>query len=113
LLEHALVRWRDRVLGAAEDLGACALGLAEGELGHRAADPALDALGAVGDLVLALALAPFLRTVGIADGHADDRDRGVNAAERHHTRDSPPRADDHAASDLLTQDAVRRADVAL
>ena len=60
---------------------------------------------------VAFALAPLLRAVGVADRHADDRDRRVHAAERDDARDAPAGADDHAAADLLAQDAVRRADV--
>ena len=98
--------------GPAEDFGLGALGVAEGELRHRAADPPLDSLGAVGDLLLALALAPLLRAVGIADRHAHHRDGEVRAADRHHAGDAPPSANDHVAADLLAQDAVRAADVA-
>ncbi len=76
------------------------------------ADAALDPLGAEGDLVVALALAPFLRPVRVADRHADDRDRRVHAAERRDSRNPPPGAHDHLAADLLAQDAVRGADVA-
>ena len=54
----------------------------ERELGDRAADRALDPLGAERGLLVALALAPFLRAVGAADRHPHDRDRGVDAAER-------------------------------
>ena len=112
LLEHPFVGRADGVLRAAEDLGARPLGLAEGELGDGVADAALDALGAERDLVVALALAPFLRAVGVADGHPHDRDRRVHAAERRDPRDPPPGADDHLAADLLAEDAVRGADVA-
>ena len=112
LLEHSLVGRADGVLRAAEDLGARALGLAEGELGDGVADAALDPLGAERDLVVALALAPLLRAVGVADGHAHDRDRRVDAAERRDARDAAAGADDHLAADLLAEDAVRRADVA-
>ena len=111
LLEHPLVDRADRVLRAAEDLRAGALGLAERELGDRAADAALDPLGAERDLVVALALAPLLRAVGVADRHAHDRDRRVDAAERDDARDAPAGADDHLAADLLAEDPVRRADV--
>ena len=48
LLEHPLVGGADGVLGAPEDAGVGALGVAEGELGHGAADAAGDAVGAVG-----------------------------------------------------------------
>ena len=112
LLEHPLVRRADGVLRAAEDLGAGSLGLAKGELGHCVADAALDALGAERDLVVALALAPLLRTVGVADRHPHDRDRRMHAAERCDAGNPPPGADDHPAADLLAEDAVRRADVA-
>ena len=111
LLEHPLVGRADRVLRPAEDLGAHPLGLAERELGDGAADPPLDPLGAEGHLVLALALAPFLRAVGVADGHPHDRDRRVDAAERHDPGNPPAGTDDHLAADLLAQDPVRRADV--
>ena len=76
------------------------------------ADAALDALGAQRDLVLALSFAPFLRAIGIADRHADDRDGRVDAADRRHARNAPSRADDDLAADLLAEDPVRRADVA-
>src|SRR5205085_2636608 len=66
LLEHPFVGRADRVLGTPEHLGAGALGLPECELGHRAADAALDSLGAERDLVISFALAPLLRAVGIA-----------------------------------------------
>ena len=112
LLEHPLVDRADGVLRAAEDLRAGALGLAERELGDRVADAALDPLRAERDLVVALALAPFLRAVRVADGHAHDRDRRVHAAERDDARNAPPGPDDHLAADLLAQDPVRRADVA-
>ncbi len=111
-LEHPLVGRRDRVLRAAEDLGAGALGFAERELRDGAADAALDPLGAERDLVVAFALAPLLRAVGVADRHPHDRDRRVDAAERHDARQPAAGADDHLAADLLAQDPVRRADVA-
>ena len=91
LLQHPLVGRADRVLRPAEDLRARALGLPERELGDRAADPPLDPLGAERDLVVALALAPLLRAVGVADRHADDRDRRVDAAERDDARESAGR----------------------
>ena len=87
LLEHALVDRADRVLRAAEDARAGALGEPERELGDRLADPPLDPLGAERSLVIAVALAPLLRAVGVADGHPHDRDRRVNAAERHDAGD--------------------------
>ena len=98
--------------GSAEHLGPGALGLAERELRHGAADRPLDPLRAERDLVIPLAFAPLLRAVGVADRHAHDRDRVVHAAERHDARDAAARADDHLAADLLAQDPVRRADVA-
>ena len=111
LLEHALVRRADGVLGAAEDLRADELGLPERELRDRTADAPLDPLRAERDLVVTLALAPLLCPVGVADRHPHDRDRRVNAAERHDAGNASPGADDHLAADLLAQDAVRRADV--
>jgi len=77
-----------------------------GELGDGTADASLDALGAERDLVVALALAPLGRPVRIADGHADDRDRCVHAADRRDAGDAPSRAHDHLAADLLAEDAV-------
>src|SRR5262249_59396222 len=112
LLQHPFVRRADRVLRAAEDLGAGPLGLAERELGDGVADPALDPLGAERNLVLTLALAPLLGAVGVADRHPDDRDRSVYAAERRDPRNPAPGADDDLAADLLAEDAIRRADVA-
>src|SRR5207302_5465357 len=81
------------------------------ELRDRAADATLDPLCPERDLLVALALAPFLRAVRVSDRHAHDRDRRVHAAERDHTRDAAAGAHDHAPADLLAQDAVRRADV--
>ena len=86
-------------------------GLAEGELGYRVADAALDALGTERDLVVAFALAPLLRAVGIADRHAHDGDRRVHATDGHDSGDAAPGPHDHLAADLLPQDPVRRADV--
>ena len=97
--------------GPAEDLRTGSLCLAECELGDEAADPALDALGPVGDLVVAFAFAPLGGAVRVADGHPDDRDRRVHAADRRDAGDPPSRAHDHLAADLLAQDPVRRADV--
>src|SRR5207244_2927537 len=77
----------------------------------RAADAPLDPLGAERDLVVPLALAPLLRPVRVADRHAHDGDRGMDAAERDHAWNAAPCAHDHAAADLLAQDPVRRADV--
>ena len=74
--------------------------------------PPLDSLGPEGDFVLALSLAPLLRAVRVAYGHAHDRDRGVHAAEWDYTGNAPSRADDDLAADLLPQDPVRRSDVA-
>src|SRR6478752_6375404 len=110
LLEHPLVRRADGVLRPAEDLCAGALGLEEGELRDGVADAALDALGPECDLVVALALAPLLRAVGVADGHPHDRDRRVHAAEWRDARNPPPGANDHLAAYLLAEDAIRGAD---
>ena len=97
--------------GPAEHLRTGACGLTERELGDGAADAAFDALGAEGDLVVSLALAPLLRAVRVADRHAHDRDRRVDAGHGNDARDATPRAHDHLAADLLPQDPVRRADV--
>src|SRR5204863_5792812 len=110
-LQQPFVGRADRVLRPAEDLRADLLGLAERELGHRAADAALDSLRAERDLVVSFAFAPLLRAVGVADRHAHDRDRRVDAPERDHSRNAAACADDYAAADLLAQDPVRRADV--
>ena len=88
------------------------LGLAESELGDGAADAPLDPFGSERDLVVAVAFPPLLRAVGVADGHPDDGDGGVDAADRKDSRDPPAGANDHLAADLLAQDPVRRADVA-
>ena len=76
------------------------------------ADATLDPLGAERDLVVALALAPLLGAVRVADRHPHDRDRRVHAAERRDARNAPAGAHDDLAADLLAEDAVRRADVA-
>ncbi len=76
------------------------------------ADAALDALGAERGFVLVLAFAPLLRAVRVADRHAHDRDRRVDAAHRRDAGNAASRADDHLPPDLLTEDPVRRADVA-
>ena len=91
LLQHPLVDRADGVLRAAEDLRARPLGRLEGELGDAAADPPLDALRPERRLVVALALAPLLRAVGVADRHPHDRDRRVHAAERNDARESAGR----------------------
>ena len=83
------------------------------ELGDGAADAPLDALGPERDLLLAVALAPLLRTVGVADRHAHDRDRGMHTAERNDAGDATAGPDDHLAADLLADEPVRRADVVL
>ena len=111
LLEHPLVDRADGVLRPAEDLRAHPLGLPERELRDRVADAPLDALRAERDLVVALALAPLLGAVRVADRHAHDRDRRVHAAERDDAGNAAARAHDHLAADLLAQDPVRRADV--
>ena len=87
--------------------------MAEGELGDRAADAPLDLHRPEGDLVLAVALAPLLGAVGIADRHSHDRDRLVYAADRHDAGDAPSGAHDDVTADLLAQDPVRAADVVL
>ena len=112
LLEHSLVDRADRVLRPAEDLRAHALGLAERELRDGVADAALDPFGAERDLVVAVAFAPLLRAVRIADRHAHDRDRCVHASERHDAGDATAGAHDHLAADLLSKDPVGRPDVA-
>src|SRR5947208_1656020 len=104
LLEQALVRRADGVLRSAEHLRAGLFRVAERELSDRAADAALDPLGAERDLVVTLSFAPLLRAVRVADGHAHDRDRRVHAPERNHPRNSAAGADDHAAPDFLAQD---------
>jgi hypothetical protein len=111
LLQHPLVGRAHRVLGAAEHLRAHLFGQAKREFRDGPADPPFNALRAESDLVVPFALAPLLRSVGISDRHADDRDRRVHAAERHDARDAAPRPHDHLPADLLAQDAVRRADV--
>jgi hypothetical protein len=115
LLEHPLVDGRDGPLGAAVDLAVHPLGRAEGVLGDRPAGAARDLLGAVGDLArrALVALTPLLRAVGVLDGHADHRDRQVDARHRRDPRDAPARADDDLAVDALAHDAVGRADVVL
>ena len=111
LLEHPLVDRADGVLGPAEDFRARSLRVPERELGNGAADAALDPLGPIGDFVLALALAPFLRAVGVTHGHAHHADRVIGASDRYDTGNSPAGADDHVPADLLAQDPVRAADV--
>src|SRR5262249_53478181 len=108
---HPLVRRAHRVLRAAEDLGARAVGLPERELGDGVTDPALDPLGAERDLGVAFTLAPLLRTVGVADGHPHDRYRRMHPAARGAPRNPPAGADDPTAADLPPEDPVRRADV--
>ena len=63
------------------------------------------------DLVAFGLLAALLGAVGVADRHADHRDRVVNAGDRIHAGDPPPGADDHPAVDRLAQDLVRAPDV--
>ena len=111
LLEHPLVGRRDGVLGTAEHLRAGPGRVAEGELGHGAADGPLDPLGAERNLVLPFALTPFLCSIGLSDGHPHHRDRGVHAAERDDAGNAAPGADDDLPADLLAEDQVRRADV--
>src|SRR5215210_2288073 len=112
LLELPLVDRADGVLGPAEDLRSGPRRLLERELCDRVADPPLDPLGAERCLVVAAALAPLLRAIRVSDGHADDRDRRVDAAEGNDAWNAASGADDHAASDLFAENAVRRADVA-
>jgi hypothetical protein len=81
-------------------------------LGDGAAESPLDLLRAVGHLVVALALAPLLRAVRVADSHPHDRDRREHAADRHDPWNATTCAHDHAPADLLPEDPVRRADVA-
>src|SRR5688572_33138175 len=113
LLEHPLVDRGDRVLRTAEDLRPSALGLQERELGDGPADAPLDPLGAECDLFVTLTLAPFLRSVGVADRHAHDRDRRMDSAERNHSRNAAARADNDLSADFLAEDSIRRADVVL
>src|SRR5438045_3813418 len=84
----------------------------ESNASTRSSEPALEPLGSECDLVVALALAPLLRAVGVADRHPDDRDRRVHTSERRNAGNAASRADDHATADLLPEDAVRGADVA-
>ncbi len=84
LLQHPLVDGADRPLRAAVDLGARCVRRSGRCARRRAADPAADPLGPVGDLVVALALAPLLGPVGVADRHPADRDRVVDAGDRRH-----------------------------
>src|SRR5262249_54882809 len=111
LRDHPFVDWADGVFRAAEHARPRPLCEAKGELGDGPADPALDALGPERQLVLAVALAPLFRSVGVPDSHAHDRDRSVNAPERRNARDAPAGANDYLAVDLLPQDSVRTADV--
>src|ERR687892_1101779 len=112
LLEHSFVDRAHGVFRATEHLRLHSLRLAERELGYRAADPALDSLRAEGHLALAPALAPLLGPIRVADGHANDGDGRVNAAERNDPWNPPPGPHDHLAADLLAEDPVRRAHVA-
>ena len=111
-LEHSLVDRADGVLRPAEDLRAHAFGLTERELRDGVADPAFDTFGSERDLVVAVAFAPLLRAVRIADRHAHDRDRCVDAAERHHARDATAGTHDHLAAYLFPKNPVGRPDVA-
>src|SRR5205823_3582922 len=113
LLQKPLVHRRHGPLRPAihapMDLG----GGAEAVFGHGAAHAARDALGAVGDLVAVLVLAPLLGAVRVADRHPHHRDRVVDACDRRDARDTAAGADDHLAVDLLAQDAVGAAHVVL
>ncbi len=108
LLQHSLVDRAHRVFRAPENLRVHSFCLPKGEFGDGVADATLDALRAQGDFVVSLSFAPFLRAVRVADGHADDRDGGVDSAERNDPRNAPSGANDDLATDLLAQDAVRR-----
>ncbi len=112
LLEHPFIDRADGVLGAAKDLRAQLRGMAKGVLGHGAAVPPGDLLGAVGDLVEPFALAPFLRAIGIAHRHTNHRDRRMDTADRPDARDAAAGAHDHRAIDPLAQDRVWAADIA-
>src|SRR5579864_3468133 len=112
LLEHSFVRRADRVLRPAEHLRSGPERLPERELGDGVADAALDALRAERDLVVTLALTPLARAVRVADGHAHDRDRRIDAGDRDDSGDAAAGADDDLPADLLAQDPIRRADAA-
>ena len=81
-------------------------------LGDQAAHLTFDPFGAVGNLVCALTLTPLLGAVGVADGHADDRNGRVDTGDGPHARDAPSRAYDHGSIEFGAQDRVRRSDVA-
>jgi hypothetical protein len=85
----------------------------ERELRDGVADSPLDSLGPESDLGIAVPLAPFVRSVRVAHRHADDRDRREHPADRDDAGNATAGADDHLAAELLPEDAVRRADVAL
>src|SRR5207244_7249313 len=78
---------------------------------NRAPDATLDALGPIGYLAATSPPPPLLRAVRVADRHADDRDRRMDAPERDDAGDAAARANDDAAADLLPENPVRRADV--
>src|SRR5439155_20833978 len=88
------------------------LRLTERDLRDRVTDPVLDPLSAIRDFVDAVAFAPLLRAVSVADCHSDNRDRRVHTPERDDAGDAAPGPNDYLPADLLAEDAVRRADVA-
>ena len=113
LLQHPLVHRAHRPLRPAVHAAVDPRGGAEAVLGHRAADAARDPLGAERDLVAVLLLAALLGAVRVADRHANDGDRVVDAGHRRHARYAPPGPDDHLAVDGLAQQPVRAAHVVL
>ena len=112
LLQHPLEHRRHRPLRPAEDRGGVERRLAERVLGDLRADPTRDALRSHRPLVPAgERLAVLLGAVGLADGHANDPDRVVDAAERDHARQPAAAAHDHRGADPLAQDQVRAAEL--
>src|SRR5258708_21631042 len=112
LFEPALVHGADGELGAAEPLRLDALGVVEGVLGDDAAGPAADLLGPVRPLVQLLALAPFLRALGVLDRHPDHRDGGVDAGHGPDARDALAGPPGPPAVDRLAHSTLRPADIA-
>ena len=111
LLEHALVDPRDGELGATEHSGMGARRVHERELRDCPAGRTGDVLGAVGDLVAVLVLAPLLRVVGVVDGHAHDADRRAHTGDPCDAGNPLPGAQDHASADSLAEQRIRAADV--
>ncbi len=111
LLQHPLVHRAHGPFGPAVDAPADPIRFAERELGDRGAIPAHDPLGAKRHLVGALALAPLLGAVRVANGHPADRDGVVDARHGRHAGNPPAGPHDHLAADRLAQDAVRAADI--